>query len=52
MPTTGVLDSTIHHEESGGGTPVVFLHGNPSSSRLCGTCCPPWTCRRGCSRRT
>jgi haloalkane dehalogenase len=34
MPTTGVLDSTIHHEESGSGTPIVFLHGNPSSSRL------------------
>lgn len=23
---------TLHHEESGSGTPIVFLHGNPSSS--------------------
>jgi haloalkane dehalogenase len=34
MPETSVLDSTIHHEESGDGTPFVFLHGNPCSSRL------------------
>ncbi|MFF7752680.1 haloalkane dehalogenase [Streptomyces sp. NPDC007971] len=32
MPTTPVLDSFIHHEESGSGTPFVFLHGNPASS--------------------
>lgn len=35
MPFTNVLDSTMYHEEvAGDGTPVVFLHGNPSSSRL------------------
>jgi haloalkane dehalogenase len=34
MPVTDVLDSTIYHEEAGSGTPVVFLHGNPSSSHL------------------
>jgi haloalkane dehalogenase len=32
MPETSVLDSTIHHEESGSGSPIVFLHGNPGSS--------------------
>jgi haloalkane dehalogenase len=35
MPLTSVLDSTMHHEDvPGTGTPVVFLHGNPSSSRM------------------
>jgi haloalkane dehalogenase len=34
MPITNVLDSTIYHEETGSGAPVVFLHGNPSSSHL------------------
>ena len=24
----------LHYEESGTGTPVVFLHGNPASSHL------------------
>jgi haloalkane dehalogenase len=32
MPTVDVLDSTMSFEEAGSGTPVVFLHGNPSSS--------------------
>jgi haloalkane dehalogenase len=32
MPDVSVLDSTIHYQDSGTGTPVVFLHGNPSSS--------------------
>ncbi|MFI6482725.1 haloalkane dehalogenase [Nonomuraea sp. NPDC050663] len=33
MPTISVLDSTIYYEDHGaGGIPVVFLHGNPSSS--------------------
>ncbi|WP_214321947.1 haloalkane dehalogenase [Nonomuraea sediminis] len=32
MPTIDVLDSTIHYEERGSGAPIVFLHGNPSSS--------------------
>lgn len=34
MSEIAVLDSTIHYEEAGSGTPMVFLHGNPSSSRL------------------
>ena len=29
-----VLDSTIHYRESGAGDPIVFLHGNPTSSYL------------------
>ena len=28
------LDSTIHYRESGSGDPIVFLHGNPTSSYL------------------
>jgi len=31
---TRVLDSEMHHVESGQGTPIVFLHGNPTSSYL------------------
>ncbi|GAA5111439.1 haloalkane dehalogenase [Pseudonocardia adelaidensis] len=34
MPDTPVLDSTVHHTETGTGRPVVFLHGNPASSRM------------------
>ncbi len=34
MPEIAVLDSTIHYQESGTGTAVVFLHGNPGSSHL------------------
>lgn len=29
-----VLDSTMHYRESGSGKPIVFLHGNPTSSYL------------------
>lgn len=29
-----VLDSTMHYRESGTGQPIVFLHGNPTSSLL------------------
>jgi haloalkane dehalogenase len=29
-----VLDSTMHYEELGSGDPIVFLHGNPTSSFL------------------
>jgi haloalkane dehalogenase len=29
-----ILDSTIHYRESGSGDPIVFLHGNPTSSHL------------------
>ncbi len=34
MPTIDVLDSTMAYEEAGAGTPLVFLHGNPTSSYL------------------
>lgn len=35
MPTAHVLDSTIFYREVGAGpTPMVFLHGNPTSSYL------------------
>ncbi|GAA4261594.1 haloalkane dehalogenase [Dactylosporangium darangshiense] len=34
MPTTGVLNSTMFHRELGTGRPIVFLHGNPTSSYL------------------
>ncbi|MCP3759515.1 haloalkane dehalogenase [Streptomyces sp. TBY4] len=36
MPVQPVLDSTIHYREAGPrtGVPVVFLHGNPTSSHL------------------
>lgn len=34
MPTVSVLDSVMFHTESGAGTPLVFLHGNPTSSHL------------------
>ena len=34
MPMTPVLGTEIHHTESGSGDPVVFLHGNPTSSYL------------------
>jgi haloalkane dehalogenase len=32
MPTIDVLDSTMQYEESGSGTDLVLLHGNPGSS--------------------
>jgi haloalkane dehalogenase len=32
--STPVLDSTMFHRESGTGVPIVFLHGNPTSSHL------------------
>ena len=32
MPIVDVLDSTMFYHETGSGTPLVFLHGNPSSS--------------------
>lgn len=34
MPTVEVLDSTMAYREAGTGTPIVFLHGNPTSSHL------------------
>jgi len=34
MPVVEVLDSTMYYEDEGDGTPLVFLHGNPTSSHL------------------
>jgi haloalkane dehalogenase len=34
MADVKALDSTIYYQESGSGTPFVFLHGNPGSSHL------------------
>ena len=36
-----VLDSTIHYVEAGQGDPIVFLHGNPTSSYLWRNVIPP-----------
>jgi haloalkane dehalogenase len=34
MPTVEVLDSMMFYTEAGAGVPLVFLHGNPTSSYL------------------
>jgi haloalkane dehalogenase len=34
VPTVDVLDSTMFYLDAGVGTPLVFLHGNPTSSYL------------------
>jgi haloalkane dehalogenase len=34
VPNVRVLDSTMYYEDEGDGNPVVFLHGNPTSSFL------------------
>ncbi|SDL47589.1 haloalkane dehalogenase [Nonomuraea maritima] len=34
MPVRHVLDSTMHFQDLGDGSPTVFLHGNPTSSHL------------------
>jgi haloalkane dehalogenase len=34
MPVIDVLGSTMSYQEAGAGTPMVFLHGNPTSSHL------------------
>src|SRR4051794_41738296 len=34
MPTLDVLDSTIHYEAVAPSTPLVYLHGNPTSSHV------------------
>lgn len=34
MPQVDVLGSTIYYEEIGSGEPIVFVHGNPTSSYL------------------
>ena len=34
MPAVEVLDSTMSYREIGSGVPLVFLHGNPTSSYI------------------
>jgi haloalkane dehalogenase len=34
MATIDILGSPMHYEDTGAGTPFVFLHGNPTSSYL------------------
>ncbi|MEV0844129.1 haloalkane dehalogenase [Actinocatenispora sera] len=34
MPDNQTLESTMYHRETGTGAPIVFLHGNPTSSYL------------------
>jgi haloalkane dehalogenase len=34
VPEIKTLDSVMYHRQSGTGTPLVFLHGNPASSHL------------------
>lgn len=34
MPELPVLDSTVHYLDTGDGTPLVFLHGNPAFSYI------------------
>jgi haloalkane dehalogenase len=34
MPELAILDSTMHYQDSGTGSALVFLHGNPGSSYL------------------
>jgi haloalkane dehalogenase len=34
MPDLDVLDSVMFYQDTGTGTPLVFLHGNPTSSYL------------------
>jgi haloalkane dehalogenase len=34
MPTLPAVESTLHYQDSGSGTPLVFLHGNPTSCYL------------------
>jgi haloalkane dehalogenase len=41
MPTAPVLQSTIFYREVGTGTPLIFLHGNPTSSHLWRNILPP-----------
>jgi haloalkane dehalogenase len=41
MPAIDVLDSTMFYEDAGDGTPLVFLHGNPTSSHLWRHVLPP-----------
>lgn len=34
MPVQQILDSTMYHRDLGTGAPMVFLHGNPTTSHL------------------
>lgn len=48
VPDADVLDSTIHYEEAGRGDPIVFLHGNPTSSFLWRKVIPELSTRGRC----
>ncbi|MBN8471555.1 haloalkane dehalogenase [Corallococcus exiguus] len=43
-----VLDSFISYREAGTGSPIVFLHGNPTSSHVWRNVIPPLTGRGRC----
>jgi pimeloyl-ACP methyl ester carboxylesterase len=34
MPIAHVIDSTMFYRDTGTGVPLIFLHGNPTSSHL------------------
>ena len=40
--TVEVLSSRMAYHERGEGAPVLFLHGNPTSSYLCAMSFPNW----------
>jgi haloalkane dehalogenase len=49
MPTVAVVDSFMNYREAGtGGVPVVFLHGNPTSSYLWRNVIPLVAGQAGC----
>jgi haloalkane dehalogenase len=45
VPDIPVLDSTMYYEDQGDGSPVVLLHGNPTSSYLWRNVIPELTTR-------
>jgi len=48
MPDVPVLDSTMYYEDQGDGTPVVLLHGNPTSSYVWRNVIPELTGQARC----
>jgi alpha/beta hydrolase family protein len=48
MPDVPVLDSTMYYEDQGDGSPVVLLHGNPTSSYLWRNVIPELTGQARC----
>ena len=48
MPDMPVLDSTMYYEDHGDGSPVVLLHGNPTSSYLWRNVIPELTGQARC----